>query len=243
MLTTERCLEAIRVHSLGLAAAAEGNFDEAVECCPGWDVSELVWHLMEVHYFWASIVEGLIEDPNEVPEIPRPDTEAELLAGFRQGVDRLTGILASATQSAPVWTWSHQKDVAFVTRHQVQEAAVHRWDAENAAGREFSIDPDIAADSIDEFLEHSTPGRYKEAVPMGGTLHIHATDIEGEWLLTEDDPETLRVERGHAKGDAALRGTASDLLLIMYRRYPVARGEIIGDAGVVERFLARTDLD
>jgi hypothetical protein len=96
---------------------------------------------------------------------------------------------------------------------------------------------------VDEFLEHSTPSRNDDAQPLAGTLHLHATDIEGEWLIGEDEEGQLKVERGHNKGDAALRATASNLLLMLYRRIGTERGEIMGDAGVVDRFLARTNLD
>jgi uncharacterized protein (TIGR03083 family) len=243
MLSTERAVEAVNTHGQGLADAAEGNFAAAVVGCPGWSVSDLVWHVRRVHYFWGSIVEGLLTDPNTVPEITRPDSESELLDNYRQGVARLVTVLAAADQTALLWTWSHQKDVAFVTRHQVQEAAVHRWDAETAAGHTFPIESDIAADSIDEFLEHSTPSRYDGAQALAGTLHLHTTDAPGEWLIKEDEMGELQVERGHHKGDAALRATASDLLLMLYRRLGTDHGEVIGDSGVVERFLARTDLD
>ena len=243
MITTERAVEAISAHGHGLADAAEGNFAASVVGCPGWSVSDLVWHVREVHYFWASIVEGLVTDPNTVPEIARPELEDELLADYRQGVGQLASVLTGADQTAALWTWSHQKDVAFVTRHQIQEAAVHRWDAETAAGRTIHIESDIAADSIDEFLEHSTPSRYDNAQRLGGTLHLHATDAPGEWLIRENEQGQLQVDRGHDKGDAALRGTASDLLLMLYRRLRADHGEIIGDRGVVERFLARTNLD
>lgn len=243
MLSTERAVEAIRTHGHGLADAAEGNFAAEVVCCPGWNVSDLVWHIRGVHFFWGSVVEGLVADPNTVPNLSRPDSEAELLADYRQGVDRIASVLGTADQNAPIWTWSHQKDVAFVTRHQVQEAAVHRWDAETAAGRVFDVEPDLAADSVDEFLEHSTPSLNDDIQPLAGSLHLHATDIEGEWLIGEDEEGQLKFERGHHKGDAALRASASDLLLMLYRRIGTDRGEILGDAGVVDRFLARTNLD
>jgi hypothetical protein len=84
--------------------------------------------------------------------------------------------------------------------------------------------------------------RYDADQPLGGSLHLHAIDSLGEWLITDDDDRHLRVERGHQKGDAALRATASDLLLMIYRRVGTGAGEIVGDIGVVERFLARTDL-
>jgi uncharacterized protein (TIGR03083 family) len=243
MLSTERAVAAIRHHSLALADAAEGNFDSAVSCCPGWNVADLVWHLREVHYFWGSIVDGLVQDPNQVPEIERPADNEQLLADFRAGAVWMADLLEKADQSAQVWTWSHQKDVAFVTRHQVQEASVHRWDADMAAGRQIEIEPDVAADSVDEFLEHSTPARYKEAVPLSGSVHLHATDTDGEWVISEDDERNLSIVRGHQKADVALTATSSDLLLMLYRRVEIDRADIHGDKLVLTRFLARTDLD
>ena len=243
MLSTERAIEAIRLHGLALADAAEGNFDAVVSCCPGWNVADLIWHVREVHYFWGSMVDGLLDDPDKVPEIPRPPDNVQLLADYRAGVVWMADILGRADQSAPIWTWSHQKDVAFVTRHQVQEAAVHRWDAEMAAGGHIEIEPDVAADSVDEFLEHSTPGRYQEAVPLPGTVHLHATDTDGEWTIKESDDRKLSVTRGHEPADVALSATASDLLLTLYRRTGIDQADIDGDELTLSRFLARTNLD
>lgn len=243
MLSVDRAVAAIRHHGLALADAAAGNFDAVVGCCPGWNVADLLWHIREVHYFWGSMVDGLIDDPNQVPEIDRPTDNDQLLADYRDGVTWMADILSKADQAVPIWTWSHQKDVAFVTRHQVQEAAVHHWDAEMAAGEHLEIEPDVAADSVDEFLEHSTPGRYKEAVPLSGSVHLHATDAEGEWFITEDEDRNLSVVRGHQHADVALRATASDLLLILYRRIGMDQSEIHGEKLVLSRFLARTNLD
>ena len=143
--------------------------------CPGWDVAELVWHITEVHYFWAEIVAGRLHDPERVPPLERPEGFPALLARFRAGVEHLAAVLAAADPAAPVWTWARQKDAAFVIRHQAQETAVHRWDAEQAAGRAFAIEPALAADSIDEFFEH-TAARREGAEAVGGTVHLHATD-------------------------------------------------------------------
>ena len=44
-------------------------------------------------------------------------------------------------------------------------------------------------------------------------------------------PDGISFEHGHAKGDVALRGTASDLLLWAWNRVPVDdRFEVFGDA-------------
>lgn len=54
-------------------------------------------------------------------------------------------------------------------------------DAEQAAGRDFQIDPIMAADAVDEFLELVGAAHQAEgAAPLGGTVHLHATDAPGE---------------------------------------------------------------
>jgi hypothetical protein len=106
-----------------------------------------------------------------------------------------------------------------------QETAVHRWDAEPGP-----MDPALSVDGVNEHLELFAPlipGDRFDGVR--GTLHLHATDIDGEWLvrLTEAG---IGFEHGHAKGDAALRGTAGDLLLWAWNRVPVDdRFEVFGD--------------
>jgi hypothetical protein len=73
---------------------------------------------------------------------------------------------------------------------------------------------------------------------VAGTLHLHATDVEGEWLVRlGEDGVTFTL--GHAKGDVALRGTAEDLLLWCWNRVPVdERFEVFGDASLLEAWRA-----
>jgi len=234
---------AVRRDGLALAEAAEAVGPQApIAGCPGWDVAELVWHITEVHHFWAEIVAGRLVDPEAVPRLERPGPFPALLARCRQGVEHLAGVLAAADPATPVWTWARQKDAGFVIRHQAQETAVHRWDAETAAGRTFGIDPDLAADAVGEFLEHTATHRREGARPIGGTVHLHPTDAEGEWTVGEDEAGALVVNREHSKGDAAMRGSASDLLLVLYRRRGPEVLETFGDPGVLQRFLDRPDL-
>jgi len=49
-----------------------------------------------------------------------------------------------------------------------------------------------------------------------------------------------RVERAHAKGDAAVRGPASTLFLVLWGRLPIdTEGvELFGDRAVIDRWLA-----
>ena len=60
----------------------------------------------------------------------------------------------AADPATPVWTWATQKNIGFIQRRMCQETAVHRWDAEHAGGRDHSIEPGLAVDGIDEFLDY-----------------------------------------------------------------------------------------
>ena len=87
------------------------------------------------------------------------------------------------------------------------------------------------------------PARFWGEKPAGDgeTIHVHCTDADGEWLIVLADGE-MRVTREHAKGDAAMRGPAHDLLLVLWRRQPLDTVDVIGDRAVAERLVARTDL-
>ena len=109
-----------------------------VPSCPAWTVADLVWHLGEVHWFWGTVVELRATDQDAVEALKpaRPAAYSELLAWGRSEAARMVDLLAGADDATPVWTWSppHQH-VGFIRRHQVQEAAVHRWDIQHAAGQ------------------------------------------------------------------------------------------------------------
>src|SRR5437763_690836 len=66
-----------------------------------------------------------------------------------------------------------------------------------------------------------------------GSLHRHATDGEGEWWVGFDDG-AVAGRHEHAKGDVAVRGPASDLLLFIWNRRSRAGLEIIGDESMLD---------
>ncbi len=267
-LTTEQCLAAIERHSAGLAEAARGNLSARVKHCPDWSVADLVWHVTGVQWFWARIAEDL---PQEMPRHlleeqnrpPRPDSDEGLLALFTACTRDLVEVLGRADQSAACWTWAPQQDVAFITRHQVQEAVVHHWDAAHAAGRPIDIDPDTAVDAVEEFLTVSVSSDADPADPprpaMNGAIWICACVGEGEqcptWLVTDGAaPGTVSWQRlpdgsepGDVVGDVPMVGGHADpvdVLLWLYgrqRHLYVDEGD--GDASVHDRFRALTFTD
>ncbi len=245
-LSTFDSIAAITAHSAGFADATRGNLDARVEHCPDWSVADLVWHLTEVHWFWAAIVAETLDAPPDQARRPARHPDDELVDAFVEGAAHLVEALRNADQSAACWTWAPwQADVAFVTRHQVQEAAVHHWDAVHAAGDCLVIDPAVAADSVDEFLHFSVASEHDQDDPPAGALDgpmvLRATDTGDAWTLTDSArPGALHVERAAAEGPA-VEAPAADLLLWLYRRGPVDTSAVPDD--LLGRFTALTFTD
>jgi uncharacterized protein (TIGR03083 family) len=239
-------LAAIRRDSDRFYAAADGaDPTRRVPACPDWTVADLVAHLGECHWFWGSDIEMRASGPDEIEQAKpeRPGSYREVIAWGRAQADRMIHLLETTADDVPLWTWALEEsahNVGFIRRHQVQEAAVHRWDIEMAAtGQAQPIEPDVASDSIDEILAITLPWGARPDKPLPGSVHIHCTDTAGEWLVHPDGG----VERVHAKCDVAIRGTASNLLLALYTRVPVDDLEVIGDASIAHEFMARINTE
>jgi uncharacterized protein (TIGR03083 family) len=236
-------LEALRRDSAALLAAARAaDPARSIEDCPGWTPVDLVWHIGEVHWFWSSIVGDRLPGPDAYVEPERPDADDEVFAFAEQSACRLDDVLSSTEPSTEVWTWSEPHNAGFVIRRMAHETAVHRVDAERAAGRDHRIDPALASDGVDEFLTHFLRWTAKDAEPIGGSVHLHCGDTAGELTVTMDDDGGWNVAREHSKGDVALRGDAHDLLMVLWRRAPLDAVQVLGDRDVAERFVAHTNL-
>lgn len=240
-LSVETYADSIKEHSDALAHLAPSVMDLAVEHCPGWTVEDLVRHLIGVHWFWATIVEQRLTSPREEG---RPDNvaQADLVERFVKGADHLVDVLRSATQSDHVWTWAPlQQDVAFVTRHQVQEMAVHHWDAAHAGGQDLVIASDVASDAIPEFLSFSVSSLSDPAdpprTPFDGTLGLWCDDAKKGWTVHDAaTPGTMGFSEGVEPGVSTLTASSSDLLLWLYSRKEIAGDERANELG--ERFHA-----
>jgi uncharacterized protein (TIGR03083 family) len=230
-LSTGQCVDAIVRHTRGLADAAEGHLDRPVRHCPGWSVADLVWHLTEVQRFWSLVVaERPAEEPAGAVGPPRPGDE-QLVDALRAGVDTMAATLLAADQDAPCWTWGTHRDVGFVTRHQVQEAAVHHWDAMDAVGRAgWEMWPVDAIDAVDEFLVESLPNARwprPDAEPIGATVWFCPcyadTALCPTWYVSDGaQPGTVAVEvdaDDPAEGVViGSHGDPASLLLWLYGR-------------------------
>jgi uncharacterized protein (TIGR03083 family) len=233
----EAHIDAIEYESAAFVAAAAAASPAArVPSCPDWAVDDLVRHVGTVQRWATGMVEQRAVEPASRGEADSPAERDALLDWSREGSAALVAVLQATPPDAPMWTFPGLGEARFWSRRQAHEIALHRVDAQLARGKAAAIDADLACDGIDEFFDVIAPFRLRERlVGTGETFHFHRTDGDGEWLvrLTPEGPE---IERAHAKGDVAVRGSASDLLLVLRNRAGLDAVEVFGDEALVARW-------
>ncbi|MEE4024801.1 maleylpyruvate isomerase family mycothiol-dependent enzyme [Gordonia sp. PKS22-38] len=233
-MTPEEWLHAIRAESAVLADTGAEVLGAEIPACPGWTVHDLLGHVGAVHRWAADRIDGTrLYRGYDGIEVPAGEA---VIDWYGEGRDQLIASLTAKDPDDTVPAIGGPKTVAFWYRRQANELAVHRWDLESATvpGGQRAIDPTLAVDGIDEWLEVFAPrfiarGNGVPAALVGRTVHLHATDIDdGEWLW-EITPEGISHRRGHAKADVALRGPISDLLLMLWHRRSHKDLDVVGD--------------
>jgi uncharacterized protein (TIGR03083 family) len=247
VIDTDQLLAEV-TNSTDTLAGITASADQAthVPTCPEWTLRQLVTHVGRAHRWAAEIVATRAAEPipfREVPDGRLPDDPAERPEWLRAGAARLADAVHGAG-TAPMWTHHGMGQASYWARRMAHETAVHRADGQLAVGVRPVIEPVVAADGIDEWLGFGTePGQRNTAVPDGKVLHLHATDegVGGEWLI-RGGPDGIIVQNGHGKGDAAVRGPASVLMLVLLRRLSPddPELEILGDATLLDKWLAAT---
>jgi uncharacterized protein (TIGR03083 family) len=231
------------------AVARRADLALPVPTCPQWSVARLVKHTGIVHRWATHIVStrsSTAVDQRDV-EAGLPAAEAGYSDWLAAGAGPLAAALRSAGPDAAVWAWGTEQRSGWWARRMLHETTVHRADAEVAVGVVPDIDPVVAADGIDEFLANlptaRRPSQQLASLPSGKSLHLHATDADGEWLIRFADG-TVTWSRGHEKATAAVRGPVSSLLLFTYGRIAGSdpRLAVFGDPSVLEAWQEKMTL-
>ncbi|WP_377272515.1 maleylpyruvate isomerase family mycothiol-dependent enzyme [Peterkaempfera sp. SMS 1(5)a] len=240
-------IEALRQEGRLLARAAAGTpWDVPVPTCPDWRLRDLVHHTGSVHRWAAAHVaqgrtEPLDEAGSEAAWGPKPGDEA-LLDWFREGHERLVATLEEAPADLACWSFlPAPSPLAFWARRQAHETAVHRMDAEAAAGSALSTVADaFAADGIDELLRGflvRPVSRLRSDRPRA--LLVRITDAPGGrsdlTVSISDGPVVVRREAGPA--DCTVSGRAGDLYPALWNRLPTGPEhgiEVTGDRSLLE---------
>jgi uncharacterized protein (TIGR03083 family) len=220
----------VRADSAALLDAHAAAPDAPVPSCGEWDRTELLRHVALFHSWIRYQVESGPDVKVRFRDTPQPGPDDDLRAWFADNVEGLVAALEGVDDAATWHTFAGPQPGSFYPRRMALETAVHRWDADGSA-----IEPALAVDGVDELLHTFVPILPPEHFGGArGTVHLHATDTEGEWLITFG-PEGVTATEGHAKGDVALRGTASDLYLWTWNRVPVDdRFEVFGDPALLD---------
>lgn len=245
----ERYCQAVESEIARIVEVVEGA-DPAtpVPTCPEWTIAALVKHLGGTHRWAEHMVRH--RTPERVSfrdvRLDLPDDEADYPAWLAAGAGPLVATLRATGAETPVWSFGVDQHARFWARRMCHETLVHRADAELALGGEPEIDPETAIDGINELLtilsvSHRHASRLRELDRAGETLHLHATDVAGEWIITPG-PEEFTWEHGHGKGAVAVRAAASDLLLLVYGRLKPVDGRVtvFGDASLLQGWLDTT---
>ena len=220
------------------AVARHRDLNDSVPSCPHWSLRDLLVHLGRVYSFYAEMTRTGSEKPFPFSDIPAPEINTEI-AWIQQAFEDFRSVVGIREPDEFAWSFTPNKTVAWVNRRALHETLIHRFDVELSVGDVSAVDPGVASDCVDEFLESFFLGRASDAEKPLGSVHLHCTDVDGEWIIESVGGEFV-MRREHAKGDVAVRGKAVDLAQLLWRRLPLSSGrfEIFGDAAVADTFCA-----
>ncbi|HEX3649368.1 MAG TPA: maleylpyruvate isomerase family mycothiol-dependent enzyme [Pseudonocardiaceae bacterium] len=208
-------------------AAARTGLAAAVPSCPEWTLRDLLLHVGGVHRWAATVVGearaeplGIAQPYDIVDELPADEA---LVDWYRAGHAELVATLDRAPADLACWAFlGAPTPLAFWARRQTHETAIHRVDAELAAGdRPTTAPPEVATDGVDELLMGFLARGRRWHAQDDLSLHISTTDTDGHWLVRTSENRPL-VERAAADAAAerTVSGPANDVYLALWNRTP-----------------------
>ena len=228
------------------------EYQAPVPTCPEWNIADLIWHLTEVQYFWATIVEHLHQSPEVVPPFDRLEDGALSEAFIAQSA-RLQDALTRRNPEEICWSWHDEgHSVGWVRRRQAHEALIHRVDAEIAAGSRSPIDRDLGADGVDEILrvtiDLDNPPEWATFKTDGTSARVETLDGAAAWSMnfgrfvgsspvSGNDYDFVAAQLTSSISDptAVIRGAPDDLDLWLWGRGPSDALSIAGDSRIAQK--------
>jgi uncharacterized protein (TIGR03083 family) len=228
--------------------ASAPSLDVPVPSCPGWTLFDLAQHLGQGRLRSTAIIAaGPADAPPSITAAPAPQEREPLNAWLAAAMRDHLEALREAGPDRGCWTWwgrsQSPQTTGAVARHQVQEVAVHTYDAQLAVGAPEPLPEQVALDGVEEFqftcCATTVAWPHEPAV-----VDYHAT--EGRSWRLRLGADGARVARGTGADTAdaslsitaALTGTASELVLCFYGRLPVDALKLDGDQRVLDQLVA-----
>ncbi|QMU76819.1 maleylpyruvate isomerase family mycothiol-dependent enzyme [Streptacidiphilus sp. PB12-B1b] len=233
-------------------AVAGADLAAAVPSCPGWTLADLVKHAGSVQRWFSVLLRQRIQErpTSRDVDLDLPEREADypgwLAASAAVAAEAFT---AAGDLDGPMWAWGADQHARFWVRRMLFETVLHRVDAESALGLRPDVDGDLAADGVDEFLTNLpfaaffAPDTANLRSSDGDrTIRFSCADTDRDWLVRLRADGFGPVPEATAAADATVRGSAQDLLLLVYGRLDLASGgiEAVGDEKLLAHWFANS---
>jgi uncharacterized protein (TIGR03083 family) len=230
------------------AVAAAPSLDVQVPTCPEWTLFDLVQHIGVGRRSWAAtIAAGPTASARIASEsIPPPEREDQS-AWLAESTQELLDALREAGPDRGNWMWwgdsQSPPTCGAVARHQLQEIAMHTYDAQVTVGDLQPLPEEVALDGVEDFLftcctttvawphepavidYHAAEGRsWRQYVSADGSRVTRLPEVDG----------VDGVDQAQDAADTSVRGTASDLVLSFYGRIPLDSLKLDGDRQVYD---------
>ena len=166
-------------HALGIESAAAWlsavarahDLSTPVPNLGRWKIKDVVAHLGGVHE-WANRI--LTTRSMDGPGFRKSKLTGDELCDWFDGgaatlVETIRGI--GADEECPNFNPGSPSAAGWWFRRQLHETVVHRWDVEAAADDTTPIEPAVAADGVDEFLDVFVRTRGKQTLSLS-LIHI-----------------------------------------------------------------------
>ncbi|WP_188187083.1 maleylpyruvate isomerase family mycothiol-dependent enzyme [Nonomuraea sp. SYSU D8015] len=222
----------IETETARLAELSEraGALSLPVPTCPGWTMAELITHVGRTHRWAVHVLRNRVQERVWSREVPSGLAEGRSgdADWLRAGAGELLRTLRETDPDLTVWTWGPDRRASWWPPRMLFDPVVPA---------------ETAIDGVEEFL-HNLPSaawvtrRLAELGAEGATIHLHASDADGEWTISQGPAGKIEWTRGHAKGDVAVQGPAAELQLMIYGRRSPDALTVYGDSALLDRWLA-----
>jgi uncharacterized protein (TIGR03083 family) len=243
----------IEAETLTFAATIRGADPTApIPTCGSWLMYDLVEHCGHIHR-WAAAISAKLSArrlDRKAADWPLPANPAGYAPWLIAGGQDLVDVLDKADPDAPCWVWGADPHVRWWSRRILHETTVHRCDAQLALGLPAAVEPAVAVDGIDEFLDNLpyavnfAPG-VRELCGDGQRLRLSCPDREVTWTITLDPGGfSWTHDRGGGPADAAVNADATDLYLLVWGRFRLDDPEIgvTGDRALLRHWVTYSAL-
>ncbi|MFD9336218.1 maleylpyruvate isomerase family mycothiol-dependent enzyme [Streptomyces sp. NPDC060028] len=234
-----------------VATVTAADLSTPVPTCPGWTLGDLTRHVGSVHRWFTELLRQRIQQPptSRVVDLRLPEHRDAFPDWLAASAAEAVEVFAVTDLDAPMWAWGVDQHARFWVRRMLFETLVHRVDAQLALGLSPHVDRVLAIDGIDEFLTNlpfasSFAPLTAQLRAPDRAIRFSTTDGDGNWLvgLRPDGFALVADSADPHAAEATVRGTAADLLLLLYGRldHRTDAFHLLGDRDLLAHWFAHS---